>query len=817
MLRTFKWLVRGLVAVFMLLFAALALGYYFASHSLPDYNATYTLDRLDGEVEIVRDNYAVPHIFASNDRDVLYGLGFAHAQDRLWQMMLLRRTAQGRLSEIFGAETYDIDVLMRALALYDLSVATAARQAPEVTAELQAYSNGVNAYLELVRKDALGRGSPEFFLFSTPLAPWSPADSIAVQKLMALQLTDMASREVLNAELKLRLTDERLADILPLSNKAIMGLPEFSALDDRRDTNYAEIDHPLYPIKPVGSAGASNAWAASGARSASGAPLFANDPHLELTAPSIWMLARLEFASGGAIGGTIPGLPAVLVGRNADLAWGLTTAYLDDQDIYMEEVDKSDPSQYRTANGTAKFEARDTIITIKDEAPRTVQLRWTEHGPVIPAPHFGVHRVTPLGHVAVLKWTALTEDDRTIEAMLGLQRARSVGEAIDVSELVVAPAQNLTLADKNGIGIKALGRQPLRNAQHSTQGRMPTLGWANANQWEGYLPYADNPGSVNPNGGIVVNTNNRITDEAFPKHWSFDWGDTARIERAERLLNGREFHTLDSFVDFQTDTVSPVARALLPLIARNLWFQGEPAAQDTRERQRQIALEALAAWNGEMSQHSFEPLVYAAWIKELQRRLITDELGPLAARLQRLRPLFIERVFRDIDGASIWCDIKQSDVRETCQDLSRLSLDAALLQLSETYGNRIETWRWGAAHQALHRHTSLGRVSGASWLVNIEQETPGGDFTLLRGQTSGRAPKPFQNVHGSGYRAVVDFADPESSVFIISTGESGHFLSRHYDDLSILWRRGEYIPMALNPDVARGGAVGTTRLLPAQN
>ncbi|MHA3915026.1 penicillin acylase family protein [Halovulum sp. GXIMD14793] len=810
--RAFKWLVRGLGVVFVLTLFAAGMVYYFASRSLPDYDRTYQLAGLSAPVEIVRDSYAVPYVFAENDRDVLYGLGFAHAQDRLWQMTLMRRTAQGRLSELFGEETYQIDVLMRALGLYDLAVEAATQQTPEVTAELEAYAAGVNAYLQIVRDEALGRGAPEFFLFPTSIAPWTPADSIAIQKLMALQLTDMASREVLRAELALRLPPERMADLFPEDVPAVLDLRDFAGLP-KTGPAFAEISHPLYPVASPGTAGASNAWAAAAFRTAGNAPLFANDPHLELTAPSIWMLARLEFENGGSIGGTIPGLPAILVGRSNQLAWGLTTSYLDDQDIYIEKL-ADDPTQYETPDGPKPFETQDTIINVKGQNPKTLTLRRTRHGPVIPAPHFGAARITPEGHVAALRWTALTGDDHTIEAMLKMQRAQTRAEAIDFGRLVVAPSQNLTLADADGVALQALGHQPLRGASNASQGRMPVAGWVATNDWEGIAPYDTNPTSTDPAGGIVVNTNNRITDAPYPYHWSHDVGDTHRIQRAERLLNGQEFHTLDGFVNFQTDIVSPAARSILSLIARNLWLQGEPAASNTAERRRQTALEALAAWNGEMSEHSFEPLVYAAWVAELQRRLVRDEVGPLTERLGRVRPHFIERVFRDVDGAAIWCDIKQSEAKETCKDLARLSLDAALLDLTERYGSRIENWRWGQAHQALHRHTSLGRVDALSWLVNIRQETAGGSFTLMRGQTIDKGDNPFLNVHGSGYRAVVDFSDLEGSQVMIATGQSGHFLSRHYDDLSTLWRRGEYIPMALDPEVARGGAVGITKLSP---
>ncbi|MEO0913546.1 MAG: penicillin acylase family protein, partial [Pseudomonadota bacterium] len=708
--------------------------------------------------------------------------------------------------------------LMRALSLYDLSLEAAELQSPRIKGELQAYSDGVNAYLDLIQSEALGRGAPEFFLFSPTIAPWTPADSISIQKLMAFQLSDMAEREVLRAELSLRLPPERIADILPEPKDAVIALPDYASLfpgAQFADARPRAPHHPLNPQMPLGATGASNAFAADTTRTAANAPLLANDPHLALYAPSFWMLARMELASGAAIGGTIPGLPTILIGRNEALAWGLTTSYLDDQDLYIERLNPEDPAEYETERGFRPFESRDTVITIKDAPPVTRTLRWTEHGPVIPAPHFGAEAVTPEGHVAALAWAALTPDDRTIEGAMNLMRALSVDEAIEVTDVIVSPAQNLMLADKRGVASKAVGFAPKRHPNSISRGLLPSAGWLSVNDWQGFFPTSDNPGVTDPAGGVVVNTNNKLTNAPFPRHWSHSWGDTHRIARAKRLLSGREFHTLDSFVEIQTDAVSPAARSLLPLIARDLWYQGAPAAENTAERMRQQALEALAAWNGEMSEHAFEPLIYATWIREVQRRLIIDDVGPISEKLTTPIPLFIERVFRNTDGAADWCDIRQSIEKEDCKTLTRNALDAALLTLSERYGNRIEGWRWGEAHAALHRHQALGRVPGLAWLFNIRQETPGGDFTLLRGKSTGRGADPFLNTHAAGLRMVVDFADPEASQIIISTGQSGHVLSRHYDDQALLWRRSEYIPMSLDPTLVRGGAVGITRLRPA--
>lgn len=816
-------------SILLIIFAvavALALGgvavvYYLASQSLPDYDRQFSVNGTSGRVEIVRDNRAVPHIFSEVENDVYFGLGFAHAQDRLWQMLMLRRTAQGRLSELFGADTLRVDELLRSLELYRVAQATATYQTPETLAILESYSAGVNARLAAIQQETQGRGAPELMLFKPAIAPWTPVDSIAVLKLLALQLSDKASVEVLQARLSLILAPERLADIFPREQgKPIMDLPDYASVfgADMPELAASEAppDHPLYPIRPVGMAGASNAWAVMAKRSATGGTLLANDPHLSLTAPTIWMLARLQFPEGGVIGGTIPGIPSILVGRNQSFAWGVTTSYLDDQDFLIEKLNPDNPEEYLTPDGYKPFERRDVIIEVKDEPGVTVPVRRSRHGPIIPKRHWKLENILPSGHVAALSWTALEPNDRTIEGALRTMRSRSIAEARAALAITVAPAQNVVMADRDGIALQTTGRAPRRDPAHTSQGRIPAPGWLAQNSWQGFLPSSENPSVVNPESGVIANTNNRLVDREFPNHWSYDWGDDQRIQRAERMLNGREFHTLDSFIEIQTDTVSPSARSLLPLIGRDLWWSGQPAAQGTTDRLRQQALELLANWNGEMSEHDPEPLIYANWVRKLQRRLVIDEVGALSEDLIRLRPLFLERVYRDIDGASAWCDVVQTSRSEDCVEIARVSLDEALLELTETYGGRMESWRWGDAHQALHNHEVLGSLPLLRWFVNIRQDTPGGDNTLLRGQTLGRGAEPFLNVHAAGYRAIYDLADPEASVFVIATGQSGHFLSRHYDDFSQTWRRSEYVPMALDPVLARSGNEGVTVLMPRE-
>jgi penicillin amidase len=821
MVRLFRWLVR--IATGLVL-AALAFGvlfFWFFSRSIPDYSETLSVAGISGPVEIVRDNANVPHIFGPTDTDVYFGLGLAHAQDRLWQMLMLRRTAQGRLSELFGPRTVKIDELLRRFDLYPLAVKSVTAQDEYTRDALKAYALGVNAWLKEVNIGARGRGAPEFWVFSPQIAPWQPADSIVVGKLMALNLAGHLQAEVLRARITLVLPQERVGDILPdTPGQGVVALPDYASLFDAPLPRFAVKSQKsrdrLSPIAPRGLSGASNAWAAAPGRSAAGGTLLANDPHLGLTAPSIWYLARLELASGGIIGGTIPGAPAMLVGRSDDLGWGLTSSYVDDQDVFIEKLNPENPEEVLTPKGWVPLRSRTSIINVKNGDPVTLTLRWSQNGPIIPGSHYDLSTITPPGHVASLAWTALSPTDTSVQSLLAIMRAGDIGEAIAAGETFVASAQNMILVDREQIAMKVIGAIPRRAARHQTKGRLPAPGWMPENRWRGSLNYAANPEYVDPEGGILANTNNKIIDRPFPLHLSYEWGDTQRIQRLQRLMQTREVHTRESFIEAQLDTVSVTARALLPLVARDLWFKGEAAPEGTIERQRKRALELLAEWNGEMNEHLPEPLIYAAWMRALQERLIKDELGPLSQEFPRPEPIFLERVFRDIDGAAKWCDVIQSAPIETCSDMAGLALDDALLWTDERYGQALESLRWGDAHQATHDHEVLGDIGWIGWLVNIRQSTSGGDNTLQRARTGGTGPDPFLNVHGAGYRGVYDFADPDSSVFVISTGQSGHPLSRHYDDLGELWRRGEYIPMTLDPALARAGAVGITQLIPEE-
>jgi penicillin amidase len=815
----FRILVWALLGLCGLALGAALLAYYLAARSLPDYDGSYAIDGPEAAIQIVRDSHAIPHVFAESDRDAFFALGWAHAEDRLWQLELHRRTAQGRLAELFGPRALPVDRTMRALDLAGHARDAVSRQSEAALAALDAYAQGVNARIRVVNAEALGRGAPEFFIFGEGgLAPWTPADSLGILKLMALRMTTAARLEARRARLLAQVGPEMLADLDPdYPDRGLIALPSFSDLYDTITfpAERAAIDSPFSPLPEPGRGGASNAWAVDAGRAASDAPLLATDPHLWLSAPGVWYLARLSSPGHDVIGGTIPGIPAVLIGRNARFGWGLTTAQVDDQDLFIEQLHPDDPERYRTPDGWSRFDTRQETIRVAGGGNETLVLRRTRHGPVMPpGADLDFSSVTPEGHVVALAWTALTGDDSSLDAALGLMRAQTVEEGAEAVRAHVAPAQNVVMADEAGIGMVVAGAVPLRHPQSPSRGRLPALGWIAENDWQGMMAREALPRALRPLSGAVANANNRTTNAPFPEHLSFDWAEPYRIRRLAQRIGDREFHSRESFMEMQNDIVSEMARAVLPLVARDLWWGEAPSEEGPAARRRARALDLLAEWNGSMSEYDPEPLIFAAWMRALTRRIAADELGTLFPDVAGPRPLLVERVFHDVDGAGEWCDVVKTPEVEDCPTIARRALDDALTELAETHGGDMTAWRWGAAHRAVHLHTPLGFSRLLGTVFNISHETSGGDHTLNVGRTPGRGAEPYANVHAAGLRAVYDFADLDRSVVVTATGQSGHPLSRHFEDIGRLARQGDYLTMSLDPEDARAGSVGTTLLLP---
>lgn len=823
MVRVLQLIFRIIGGSLVLSLIVLAIIFYIVLRSIPDYEKTLELPGIVEPIEIVRDTANVPHIYANNDNDLYFGLGYAHAQDRLWQMVVNRLTVQGRLSEIFGKQALPLDEFMRRLDIYSLSQKSVDAQDNITKKALEAYAAGINARFLEINRMSLGRGAPELLLYNIPLAAWHPADSIALLKLFAVNSSSHYAKEILRSRTLIALPDpKRVIDILP-NNPTIKSeattevLGKLKPNDTIAARKYQGISNFFNSFVNNRLVSASNSFAASDFRTASDGTLLANDPHFKLSVPSQFYLAHLDLSVGGVIGGTIPGIPTIITGRTPYIAWGISASFADDQDLYAEEISQTDVDMYRSIDGWIKFKTEDTIIKIRGEPSKKIKLKWSENGPVLDKNTSQISDITPSNHEMALSWTMLSAKDTSMSSLINLPYSKDLTTALKSLEKHVAPSLNYTIIDKENIALQLAGKLPKRNKDHNTQGRLPSFGYIEKNRWLGYNSYSDNPRFINPKRGLIANTNNKVLEELFPNHISFDWGDSQRIERLTRLLESRKVHTRESFIEAQLDTVSFPAKSLLPIIGANLWYKPVTSSNASLDQDVKLALKLLAEWNGEMNEHLPEPLIFYAWMRRLQKRLIQDELGVLAAEFGNFDPIFLERVFRNIDGASVWCDIVQSISKEDCDTIAELALYDAISELKARYKVDITSMRWGDAHIAMHDHLTLGHIPFLNLLLNLRQSVSGGDYTLQRGLSSGNEYNPFENVHAAVYRGVYDFSDPDSSLYIISTGQSGHLFSRHYDDLGQLWRRGEYISMSLDPELAKAASNGTTKIIPASN
>lgn len=760
--------------------------------SLPDYTGSRSVSGLVAPLQVLRTKEAVPLVLAENDSDAFFGLGYVHAQDRMWQMEIARRTAKGRLSELLGPKALRTDELLLRMELYVAAKRSAAVQDEYTTRALESYSKGVNAYI--AEREGFGRAAPEFLLFPKKLEPWTPADSLSIMKLMALQLASHVDREVLRARVSNKVSAKQLSDILPdAPHGGIAELPKFSSLFPSAtfgSNRLVKVD--LSDFLPQNGL-SSNAWSVSPLRSETGASVLANDPHLDLSAPGYWYLAGLSLQSGEVMGGTIPGVPMIMSGRSQQLAWGLTAANMDDQDVYIEQIDPNNTNRILTSEGYQDIRRQKALIPIRGQEPAEIELRWSDNGPIIPGDYYNFSEITPDGHLVAIARTLFDPEDRSLSAAHGLMRAQSVDEALVAMERFVTPAQNLFLADRDHIALQLIGKMPRRDPQHETQGRMPSRGWQEQNQWKGYLSYDDNPRFVDPPSGSLGNTNNKTVQRPFPLHVSFDWGDTLRIHELEKGMSDRLQHGPESFAALQQDITSYPALTILPLVLENM----------TPEDPDLVAwVERLLVWDGRMQADRPEPLVYATFMRSLQHGLSDDELGELGQEFGRPSLEFIKRVYKDVGGAGAWCnDVRTSD-KESCADIGERALRSALDWIKTELGQNPDTAKWGEVHVAKHDHIVLGEVPWLSFFVNIRHPASGGDHTLMRGLTRGDGSQPFDDIHASGYRAIYDLSPDGGVSFIIATGQSGHPLSQHYRDLNALWRDGRYLDMMTEPNAS---------------
>ncbi len=704
MRRPLRWLGLTLIAVVLLGALGLGGGYLWLRGSLPQVDGEIVVTALRAPVTIVRDRWAIPHIEATSLLDASFALGFVHGQDRLWQMEFRRRLGAGRLAEILGAAALPSDRFMRTLGFYRLAEASLGHLDPGTVAWLQAYADGVNAFLQ----SRTGPLPPEFLILRHgELEPWRPADSLVWLRLMALDLATNYRDELARARLARRLSAEQIADIWPTyPESAPVTLVELA-----RALPWDELAAVLPPDGPGGVG--SNAWVVGPGRTTTGGALLANDPHLGLQAPGAWYLAHLETSGLELIGATLAGIPAMVLGHNGTIAWGFTNTGADTQDLFIERVDPEDPNRYLTPEGPAPFEVREERIQIAGAPPVALTVRVTRHGPVISdllpdAAAFGRDRLVALA------WSALTEDDLALQALLAVGKAQNWQQFVAALRDVGAPMQNIHYADTSGhIGFIAPGRVPIRR---NGDGRWPVPGWTGEYDWQGWIPFEALPQTTDPAAGVLFNANNRIVPADYPYLITGDWEAPHRARRLAQLLESDAFGPAD-FTAMQADVLSLLAQDLLPIM-----LTAEPQGVGAA-----AAMTRLESWDRVMRAGAAEPLIFAAWYRELSRLIYADELRDMFDGFWHVRPQFMERI---LTRRQIWCDDVRTHPVETCAELATDALDAALLDLTRRFGDEPDAWRWGDAHVARMSHSIFADQPLLSLLFSIEVATGGDSVTV---------------------------------------------------------------------------------------
>jgi penicillin amidase len=805
----FKLVFSVLLTIALLLAGAF---FWYRGATQPQLSGQMQLPGLESPVDMVRDAEGIPHIYAKSAHDAYFALGVAHAQDRLWQMDINRRIAAGRLSEVLGPKALDTDRFLRTLGVRRNAEAIVRNLAPDARAALEAYADGVNRYLE----NRSGPLPPEFLLTGAPApARWEPADSIAWQTMMAWDLSANWTQELLRMRMAQRMDMQHIEAFLPpYPGDAPLKTRDFTELYRglAATTEQLEKVSRIAPPSLVEGMGSNN-WVLGGARSKTGKPLLANDPHLGLSAPALWYFAHLSAPGLNVIGATLPGLPLVVLGRNDRIAWGFTNTAPDVQDLFIEQVDEDHPARYRTPDGWANFDARNEIIHVKGQPDVQLAVRESRHGPVISGalPLADRSGVDARRHVIAFSWTALRSDDMSFQSGLRMNRARNWDEFLAALRDFGAPEQNMVYADVDGnVGFVAPGKVPLRRADNDLKGLAPAPGWDERYDWQGFIPFDELPRQFNPKAQQIVTANQKIVGPAYPHFLTSEWSLPYRAMRITDLLDAQPQHDLDSFAAIQKDTVSLAAQELLPLLRR-----AKPQSDGARE-----ALAALATWNGEMAAERFEPLVYSAWMRELSRELFARPLGDALMKdfwEQRNMHQPMVDALRSMDARNLWCSGANSENGSLprCAALLSHSLDAALADLHKRYGKEMHAWRWGDAHVALSEHRPFGKVPLLAKYFDIRVPSPGDTYTVNAGRYNLRdEAEPFANHHAPSLRALYDLSNLENSRFMHSSGQSGNLFSPLYKNFSQRWVDVQYLPMrTVRADVERS-ALGTLTLAP---
>jgi penicillin amidase len=824
---------KVLVALAVILAVAAGAAYHYLRRSLPLLDGTIAVTGIRSTVDIVRDADAIPHVFAANKLDALFGLGYVHAQDRLWQMEFQRRIGFGRLSEIFGSATVPQDGFLRTVGFGRAAKAAWERMPEWAREQVNAYTAGVNAFISSHHGAAL---PPEFSLLRFEPEPFTGADVTVWVKMMAWDLSANYSFELLRDDLTRAVGEQRMNQLMPayavnglsITGEQNPGADESNgssrSIGSRETVRSGDGQSAAAFVRALSQgdvavadlllgnsrfeALGSNNWVIDGTMSATGKPLLANDPHLSSKAPSTWYLAHVKGGDFEVIGATLPGAPAVAIGRNRFIAWGETNVAADVEDLYRERLNESESAaEYRGVWEPLRT-IRETIV-VKGGSPIELDVRLTRHGPIVSdainainAESTKLPKPAPLAPLA-FRWTALDDDDTTLQSFLELNEARNWQQFTAALRDFIVPSQNFVFADVDGhIGYYAPGHIPVRT---SGDGSLPADGWRGDAEWTGWVPFDDLPHLYDPPQHFIVTANHRPATASYGYNLGLEWTEPYRAERIVELLRQKQTFTADDFAKIQADTRSLHAAALLPLLMR--------AVRPDNETDRR-ATDILKHWDLNASADSAGAAIFAAWFHHLAAAIVGDELGPLALDAYAGRFTFLSRFLMTTvaSPSSPWCDDVRTTTVETCEDAVTAALRTGVGELERTLGSDIPHWRWDGVHRAMFPHQGLDAVPALRPFFS-RSVANGGDWSTVNvGPVA--ADHLYEQRSIAGYRQIVDLSPANDSRFLDAVGESGHFLSKHYDDFLRDWQRVRHRPMRMDRAAVDSGAIGTLRLTP---
>lgn len=799
--------------------------YYALTHRpLPKRKGALRLHGLHEAVEIITDIYGVPHVYAQNEDDMYFAQGYLHAQERLWQMEVNRRLGAGRLAEIFGPIALETDRFCRRLGLHRAAASEVARLSSHDRQTLEAYARGVNAYIT-----SHSHTLPiEFTILRLQPEPWQITDSIQWSKMMGWNLGGNWETELIRAELVSRLGIERASRLeAGYDPRHPLIIPPGVAYEGI-NLGMLEQYEQIKELSGFGTLGGSNNWVVDGTKTRTGFPILCNDPHLGQAAPSIWYECHLTAGDTDVVGASFPGTPGVVIGHNQYIAWGVTNAISDVQDLYIEKFHPTDSSLYEYQGQWEMAQIAREEIVVKGAANVVEEVRITRHGPILTtmtaptttsanAAHDGssTPQTEQTEWPLALRWTGL-EQCNIISAIQKLARATNWDEFCEAMRDWDVPPQNVVYADRAGnIGYIMAGAIPIRA---KGQALLPSPGWTGEYEWIGYIPFEALPHIYNPEQHFIATANNRVVDDNYPYYITNEWLNGYRAQRIRDLLTRKEKLTPLDMANIQSDQYSIPASEIVPHM---LTIQ----ASTPLER---AALDSMRKWEYVLSPESIAAAIYSVFLRKLENIVFQVLLGDdeslhlrylgvganiLAATngyASRSRPLLI-RLLNEHDD-SWFADTAIPNGPRTWDATLRSAFYATIEELRQRLGDDISQWHYGTIHTMTYNHT-LGSVRPLNRLFNRGPFPVGGDIdTVNMGATLPDKPEVVVTV--PSYRQIVDFADLGNSLSVHAPGQSGHPTSKHYADFIPLWLAVEHHPMLYTRKRIEENTEGRLQLLP---